>query len=78
MNKAEDLKRIMRAVLGRGAGAYYARFDRMLEEGDFAHASLLSVTRKIESIVRFYINVEKADLLGEEFREYLKKNSSYL
>lgn len=79
MEKAEELKKITRQVLGELPGAgFYAKVDKMLEDGEWSTASLLSATREIEKIVRLFVGVEDANSLGKKYKDYFHAHTFHI
>ena len=73
---AEELKAITRGLLGDRPGArFYAQADKMLEDRAWSSTSLIKATREIEKIVKLFIGVESAALLGKRYSEYLRSHS---
>jgi hypothetical protein len=73
MDNAVELKRITREVLGDSPGeSFYAKADKMIEDGAWSRSSLLSATREVEKIVKLFVGVEYANLLGTKYKEYFK------
>ena len=75
MEKAEELKKLTRDTLGDGPGAgFYAKVDRMLEDGDWSNTSLVSATREIEKMVKLFVGIDSAGLLEKRYSEYFKSH----
>lgn len=79
MYDAEELKRLTREVLGEGPGdTFYARADRMIEDGSYCHAALMLATREIEKTVRLFIDADLALALRKRYREFYKSHPAYV
>jgi hypothetical protein len=76
MDNAGELKKLTREVLGDNPGeSFYAKADKMLEDGAWSRAALISATREVEKIVKLFVGVEYANLLGTKYKEYFKDPS---
>jgi len=78
-DKAGELKRITMEVLGDAPGMkFYARAGKMLDDGAWSSASLVSATREIEKMVRLFVGAEFAVRLKERYKEYFKGHTFHI
>ena len=78
MNKAHELKEITRKVLGEGPGpGFYARADRLFDEA-LTNAALVLATREVEKSVKLFVGVQSATVLKEKYKDFFRKNPSYV
>ena len=79
MDKARALKKITREVLGdRPGSSFYNKINWMLDEADWSNASLVSVTKEIERMVKLFIGVEFAGMLEKRYKDFFINNTSHI
>lgn len=78
-NKAEELKRITRDVLGDSPGqSFYAKVEHMIDDGSWSNTSLLSATKEIEKAAKLFVGVEHAKSLQKKYKDFFKKYTAYV